>query len=409
MNRFLYLVAGFALAAGRLFAEPVAIPELQEARERNIEQMELGKALDMLVATLGETGDNGVRESLLRGMLLGLEGRNEIAAPRDWPKLNRELSEKGSDAVKKLAQELAQLFGDEGAVAKAFALLKDAASPAQDRRRALAGLLSRQNADLLPVLKNLLGEPALRVAAIRAYGSFESPEAPAILLQRYPGFSPEERRAVIETLATRKSYAQALLGALDAGTVSREAVPAYVDRSLAALLGERYVKKYGGTRISRDKDAEIAKYAALASAEALARADASRGRAVFQKACLACHQMYGEGGAIGPDLTGSNRADLNYLLLNILYPEFDIPDAYRMVVVTTRDGQVLTGIVAEEDDQKLVLKTVAQPVTIAKSGIGKRETVPASMMPPGLLLTLKNEEIIDLIKYCQTKEQVALP
>ena len=119
--------------------------------------------------------------------------------------------------------------------------------------------------------------------------------------------------------------------------------------------------------------------------------------------------MYDEGGIIGPELTGSNRGDLNYLLLNILDPSGDIPDAYKMVIITTKDGQVLTGTVTAEDDQKVTVSMVGQETTVAKGDIAGRETSPVSMMPEGLLQSLKDQEILDLIKYFQSKQQVDLP
>ncbi len=115
------------------------------------------------------------------------------------------------------------------------------------------------------------------------------------------------------------------------------------------------------------------------------------------------------GGIIGPDLTGSNRGDLDYLLLNIFDPSGDIPDAYKMVMVTTKNGQVLAGNVTEEDDQKLVLSMVGQKSVIAKSDIKSRETSPVSMMPEGQMQILKDQEVINLIKYFKTQQQVELP
>ena len=95
----------------------------------------------------------------------------------------------------------------------------------------------------------------------------------------------------------------------------------------------------------------------------IADASASRGRAVFTKTCAACHVLYGEGGKIGPDLTGSNRANLDYILLNSVDPSYDVPAGYRMVTIVTVDGRVVSGVIAEEDETRIVLKTVEQPKT----------------------------------------------
>ena len=118
--------------------------------------------------------------------------------------------------------------------------------------------------------------------------------------------------------------------------------------------------------------------------------------------------MYGEGGKIGPELTGSNRGDLNYLLLNILYPSDDIADSYKMVTIATKDGRSLSGNISQEDGQKVVLNMVGQKTTIPKSDIKSRAVSDFSMMPAGLLQALKNEEVVALFKYMQTKQQVPL-
>ncbi|MFZ9088794.1 MAG: c-type cytochrome, partial [Planctomycetaceae bacterium] len=153
----------------------------------------------------------------------------------------------------------------------------------------------------------------------------------------------------------------------------------------------------------------IAEWKRKLTPEILDRADASQGRLVFQKTCAACHQLYGEGGQIGPDLTGSNRANLDYLLLNSIDPSFDVPAAYRMTTIATVDGRVVNGVIAEEDTTRVILKTVEQPrLVIAKSDIDERVISDKSMMPEGQLDQLKPQQVFDLISYLRTTEQVEL-
>jgi putative heme-binding domain-containing protein len=117
--------------------------------------------------------------------------------------------------------------------------------------------------------------------------------------------------------------------------------------------------------------------------------------------------MYGEGGSLGPDLTGSNRANLDYLLSNVINPSSDVPDAYRMVVVTLRDGRIHTGTVAAENDRQLTLRVVGgEPVVIAKADVQAREVATTSMMPPGLFDTLEEREVIDLVAFLRTVQPV---
>ena len=244
---------------------------------------------------------------------------------------------------------------------------------------------------------------------IRGFGLFALTDGPTVLLSRYKKLNPQEQRAVIETLATRKDYATALVDAIGAGTIHHKEIPVYVARSLREIVGERFTEVYGEIpELEKNTRRLIAKYRTIIEPK-LAAADASKGRAVFQKTCANCHLMYGEGGKIGPDLTGSNRANLDYILLNSLAPSEDVPAGYRMVIIATDDGRVLNGVIGEEDEQRIILKTVDQPeLVILKDEIVARKVSEKSMMPDGQLQQLPEQELIDLIKYLRTTEQVEL-
>ena len=173
-------------------------------------------------------------------------------------------------------------------------------------------------------------------------------------------------------------------------------------------MGASFERVFGKVRpVAADREKLLAKYKKMITPEKLAAADASRGRAVFKKTCAACHVLYGEGGKIGPELTGSNRANLDYILLNSVDPSYDVPDAYKMVTIVTVDGLVINGVIAEENGTRLVLKTVERPrLVIAKEDIDERKISPKSMMPDGQLQLMKTQEVMDLIKYLRTTEQV---
>ncbi len=368
------------------------------------------ESLSLLVQTLYETEDPAIRASLMRGMLSGLAGRRRVAAPALWNKLSAKLDASDDETIRDLSQQLSQIFGDKEAIARALATLKDKSAKAPSRRSALRSLLMQRSEEASDILESLLDEPELALDAIRGYATVENPTAPAVLLERYGRMTPELRRAVIETLATRKRYAEALLAAVKQEVVSRDEIPAHVARSLNSILGNRFVDVFGQVRqLAEDREKLMAKYKKMVTPAAIADADASRGRAVFKKTCAACHVLYGEGGKIGPDLTGSNRANLDYILLNSVDPSYDVPAGYKMVSIITVDGRVLNGVVAEEDGTRVVLKTVEQPlVIIAKEDIDERKVSPKSMMPDGQLEKMKPQEMMDLIKYLRTTEQVEM-
>ncbi len=364
----------------------------------------------LLVETLESSDDPSVRAALLKGMLSGLEGRRNVAAPKGWTKLNGKLAVSTNAAVRERSLALSQIFGDQAAVARALASVKDPSVKAGQRHSTLSLLLNQQNRDASNLLKSLIDEPAMTLSAIRGYAIVENKQGPSILLTRFSKLEHQQQRAVIETLASRKVYAEALLEALQKEQVSRDAIPAQVARSLNEMLGKRFTKVFGTVRaVAKDRTQLLAKYKKLCNPAAIASANASRGRAVFQKTCAACHTLYGEGGKVGPDLTGSNRANLDYILLNSVDPSYDVPGAYKTVSVLTVDGRVVNGVLAEEDAARIVLKTAEQPrVVIAKEDIELRKVSPKSMMPDGQLDQMEKQQVIDLIKYLRTTEQVEM-
>ena len=211
-------------------------------------------------------------------------------------------------------------------------------------------------------------------------------------------------------MASRSSYGTLLTDRLKEGTIPKSDIPAYVARQLRRVVGNGFVEVWGPIdELSIDRGAEYARYTSLLTPESIASADLNNGEALFQKSCGACHQMYGKGGNLGPDLTGSNRQNLDYILSNILDPNGDIQDDYKMVIITTRDGRTWVGNVSSENERQVTLKVVGQDqVIINSSNIQSRETAPKSMMPEGLLQTMTDQEVIDLIAFLQTQEPLAV-
>tara|TARA_R110002049_G_scaffold2750_2_gene21421 strand:- start:187679 stop:188872 length:1194 start_codon:yes stop_codon:yes gene_type:complete len=368
-------------------------------------------SLRLLVQTLDETESDAIRASLMRGMLDGLAGRRNVHPPSRWADVAMKLGTSDDHIVRKYAMQLSHVFGDRSAILRAIKTVQDPSADPEVRRTALNALLTAKNDQLDSLLPQLLDDKVLGIDAIRGFAVTGNPDASDLLVRRYREMDTGSKKAAIETLASREIYAHALLNAIHSGVVSRDDIPAHVARSMESLLGDAFVKTFGRIRpLQPDREKLIAKYKRILTPETLAAADARHGRTVFQKTCANCHLLYGEGGDIGPDLTGSNRANLDYLLLNSVDPSYDVPDSYRMVLIQTVDGRLLSGVVAEEDSRKVILKTVQQPrMTVLQQDIEARKRSPKSMMPDGQLEQLKRDELVDLVKYLQTKEQVELP
>jgi putative heme-binding domain-containing protein len=322
------------------------------------------------------------------------------------------LRSSGDESIERLALGLAQQFGDNAAAETLLATLKDGGSDVAKRREALEGLARQRYPRMRGELLALLDEAPLRRDAIRAMASFDDERLARALLERYGSFGADEKLEAIHTLASRPRSGWRLTQAIQNGDVPRRDVPAYVARQLRRVVGSGFVEIWGPLdALPAETAADLEKYRALLTEEALAGADPRRGRAVFNRTCLTCHRMYGEGGLIGPEITGANRTDLSYVLGNVLTPSDVIQDDYRMVLVLTHEGRLYSGILAGENERQISLRVAGQdePEIIPKSSIASREIAKVSMMPEGLLRELTDAEVLDLVAYLRTPAQVPLP
>jgi len=360
------------------------------------------RKLESLSRTLGQTENEETKTNMLRGFVAGLKGLRDVKAPPSWGVTYAKLQ------GQPLATQIAQILGDAGAVTAMLSSLDNPKAKLSERQTALRGLASQEHNELKSRLLSLLDDKSLQIDSIRSMAAYNEKSFSRELLKRYASLTNEGKTAVIQTLASRPSYAQRLTNAIKSGEVPRRDVPAYVVRQMRRVAGPGFVDVWGKIdSLSVDKEAAFSKYRQLLTSKAAGRGSAAKGRLIYERTCSACHKLYGEGGEIGPDLTGSNRANLDYVLENILNPSGDIPEGYQMLLVTTRGGQTYAGTLASENEQQLVLRVVGLPsVTLAKSEIQSREKVATSMMPEGLLSVLKDKEIIDLIAYLRTSKQL---
>ena len=361
-------------------------------------------AMDVVLTAVSEAAAG--QAELLRGVREALDGQVGIAAPRAWAALYPRLL-KGTPEVALRAREVHQQFGDADAARRDLALATEAAASADDRALAIRRLAAQQRRELVPLLPVLLSDDAVRVEAIRAVAAFDQESLGRDLLERYDALAPGERVEVIRALASRPAYGWLLTRAIASERVPRRDVPTHVARQLLRVVGSGFIEVWGPVEESANDARAYARYRRLLNDAAVRAARPARGREVYAATCGPCHVLHGEGGAIGPDLTGSNRANLDYLLLNVLDPSGEVQDDYRMVVVTTRDGRTYAGNIASETDRQLVMRVVGQdPVTLRVADIQSRDVTAVSMMPPGLFDALTDEEVVDLVAYLRTTEPV---
>jgi putative heme-binding domain-containing protein len=278
----------------------------------------------------------------------------------------------------------------------------------------VCALLGVKDAELPPVLLSSLQDRQIRGPALRGLAAYNDSKTPEAILAAYSTFDGAQKRDALNTLVSRPAYAKPLLLAVSSGTLSSKDLTADVLRQLRTQkdpdIQAQVTKLYGTAReVSADKKAEIEKYRRLYASGGSQPGNASPGRVVFNKVCAQCHTLFDTGGKVGPDITGANRGDLNYLLENILDPNAVIPNEYRASEIETKDGRILTGIVKVQGDKTVMLQTANELITIPRAEVATMRQGNLSMMPEGLLAPLADQEVRDLLYYLTRTGQVPLP
>jgi putative heme-binding domain-containing protein len=303
-------------------------------------------------------------------------------------------------------------FGDQGS----FAWLRErAASPSAPlaaRRDALRALLAAKDPQLIATLHSLLTEPNLREAAIAGLANYEDAATPEAIITLYPELSPNEKRTALSTLSARATYALALLTAINDKRIPAVDLSADLVQQLHHLKDDKIdalvADVWGQVRTTpEDKARLIAEYRELVASPP-AEPDVELGRAVFVRTCQQCHTLYGVGGKVGPDLTGSNRADLDYLLSNIVDPSAVIAREYQTTNVLTQGGRLISGVLGGEDEHAITLKTATETVLIPRDDVDTRELTPISMMPEDQLKQFTPHEVVSLLAYLRRAGQVPI-
>lgn len=373
-----------------------------------------GADLDKLLGVMDQARGDEVRVDVLRGLREALAGKKTAAAPKAWAGAYAQLVKSESAEVRREAEAVAVLFGDTDAIAALLKRVTDASVKADERRAAVELLVPRKLPDFARTLHALLDDAAMRGTAIRALASFPDAHTPAAVIKAYPKFTAEEKADAVQTLAARVGFAKELLDAVESGAVPRADVPVVAARQILALndrtTSDRLEKVWGKIApVAKERAALIKKWKDVLTEDRLTKADVANGRALFTKNCASCHKMFGEGQSVAPELTGSQRANLDYVLENVIDPSAVVPNEYRMVNFTLADERVVSGIVLRETKDVITVRTVNDTLTVPVADVVTRKPTAVSIMPEGLFDQMKPDEVRDLVAYLRAKEQVPLP
>ena len=362
------------------------------------------EALDALSQFLAEKDGSTFQLDLLSGMMRGLEGRRSVIMPSNWSKAFSVLEASSDTKVRQAAIELALVFDDPRALVSLRTIAADRTAVAMDRNRALRSLVAKKAKDVAGLLLELVEEPNVRREAIRGLAEFDHVSTADVLLNKYTSFDIDSRQDVLQTLASRASWGQDLLDAVQSNRIARKDISAFTARQLQSLgdrgLTERVVAAWGEMRsTSTDKLKQIATYKKLLTPDTLNKANLTDGKALFQKNCANCHRLFGEGGTIGPEITGAQRTNIEYMLENLIDPSSAVAKDFQMERIQTESGRVITGLIVDETELAITIQTANERVVLPKLEIEERSLSKLSMMPDGLLQSLSKDQVRDLIGY----------
>ena len=370
--------------------------------------------VNALLASVAGSDDPSFQADILGGIADGLQGWRKAPKPSGWDGVTAALASSGDASIRDRVRKLGVVFGDGRALDEIRRLAQDDKADLEARKAALRSLIADRPADLQAICEKLLRTRGLSAVAARGLALFDDPAIGRTLIGHYRSFSTAERPMVVDLLISRPTFARALLDAVAKNSIPHDDLSAYQARQVRSLgdesLTSRLAAVWGEQRDSpADAKERIAILKAQYTPEALAMANRSEGRAVFVKVCASCHNLYGQGGAIGPDLTGSGRDNIDYLLENIVDPSATVSADYKVAVVALHDGRTLNGLVRSPTAKTITLQSQNEAIVLSRDEIERIEPSPLSIMPAGLLDTLRPTESRDLIAYLIQKTQVPLP
>lgn len=397
-------------------ATPFTWPIINEwiARRLASEPQRFAEALSQLIEQAVETADHTFAESIARGLAAGFKGQRRVPAPGSWSRFVELFGTAGSESFTRTVQELSVVFGDGRALDEVRQIALDGQADLNARRAALETLVEQQDEQLRKVCEEVLKVRFLNATALRGLATIDDDSIGQNLARNYRSFHQADRPAVLATLVARPGFAAALLDELAASRIPRGEISVEHARQIRALendtLSKRLAEIWGELRDSpADKLALRQKWEKLLTPTALAAANPSRGRAHFNRVCAACHLLYGHGQSLGPDLTGSGRRDLGYLLDNLIDPGAVLAADYRLHVAELKDGRVVSGLVVARTPQTVTLRNAQEKLVLPTTDIEELKSTPQSLMPDGLLAeSLKEDEVRDLVAYLMSPSQVPL-
>lgn len=392
-------------------AKSASVSELLPWTTRRIAAVDYENSVRVFVHELSRTNMDNHRIALLDGLLLSLRGKSKVEKPNDWDKAYASCNRSELESVRTRLLSVAVVLGDPDAMRTVREMVKNPKLSASRRSEALASLVSAKDPNLQPTLLSLLDDTIMREPVLRTLSVYDDDVIAKEILKKYSVWPSAAKRNAIATLSMRKSSASVLLDAVANKQLPSTDLTAEVVRQLRQIkdpfLDKRIMEIWGTVReTAAERKKIINDWTRKINTHV--DPDLSHGRSVYAKICQQCHKLYGVGGQVGPEITGSNRADIGYLLENLFDPSAVIPKEYAATTLSLNDGRIITGIVQKDTSQGITLVTPNEKIQISHKDVESRRSSELSMMPEDLTKNLSEIEIKNLLAYLRHNQQVPM-
>lgn len=354
------------------------------------------------------------RAKLMSGFLEAYQGRDIAKLPDGL----REQISAYQASIGKSDLALGLRLGQADALKQALAIIRDN-NAENSRRLTLISILGEVNQpSAVPTLLSLIGSSgssAIKNAAMLALMNYPDAKIGQTICSRYHSSLPDEhglRETAQRVLASRPEWTKQFLQEIEsfrikADTVSLDVIQQmqlHTDPEIQSLVK----KHWGNVRATpTEKREEIERIRALLTAEG-ASGQVGLGRELFKKHCATCHTLFNEGGQTGPNLTGYERDNLDFMLMSIVDPSAAIREEFTQFQLLTNDGRVLTGLLEEQTPTNITMRGANNQVTVvSRDDIDVLKAMTTSIMPDGLTQKLTKEEILHLFAYITQPTPIA--
>ena len=352
-------------------------------------------------------------ERVLKGMELALSGRRLERVPAPLTGWFTKAWKQRSPSPGLI--QLGLRLGNSEASQEALKMIAREEAPDADRAALMEVLAQVGASESVPVLLAIIEKSksaVLQNAALASLQRFPEKAVAQAVVELYPRMHTALRQRARNALCSRPVWAMALLDAVDASRIGPNELSFDQLQQMMSLkdpeLSSRVERRWGKIQSASDEEKQntLNRLRLVLNPSGAAgrsgKGDAAAGKIVFQQACAVCHRLFGEGVAIGPDLTGADRKNTEIMLVNIVNPSAYIRPEYVSYDLTTKDDQSLAGLLVESSPAAVtVLDRNNQRHVLARDQIKELNPSAVSLMPEGLLEALTPQQVMDLFAYLQ--------